>query len=697
MNKKSEHIVRNKALQESLPHWKGFLYRFIAVLLPVLLILITEIILRLNGYGGYPSFIRETGILSSGEKLCIVEPAASKPYFYNNPSRPGYAEQSSFIMPKPANTIRIFLIGESAAKGYPQPKNLSMSSFFQAMLSDLKPGKIIEVINLGTTAVASFPIVYMVRDALKYDPDLFISYTGNNEFFGAYGTASINSTGIFPPWTLPVLRWLNGLAIVQAVYELTGNSGDENRTLMEQMIKQIKIPYDASIREDAAENLRYSLGEIAGEVKSANVELILCTTASNESGLEPLGEEDLNSLSREKKDKLDKLLKEGKGLISQNPDMALEKLITALSIAPEHAGVNFYLAKAYAALGEMTKARRHFLAARNFDTMPWRPVDMTESAIRDISRSHGTVLCDIANLFRDSSSSGATGGDLMDDHVHLSLKGQAEAARLMLKAMSMLKGDLSTDIDKINNLPDWKYYAEKLGSNIYDDYRVNHTLRVLFNVPFMRRSNGEVLSRFSQMVDDAEKRMTPGVLQTVREWQTMTPHAGGLRPITGMVGRVMIRENRLADALKLYEIAQKQVPDYTSWFLEYKYFALALKEQIHGTLSPEEKTEAMNAITRGRFLLGHGFSETGLTERYMGRLHQLRGEWSEAVPLLLAARPKMQNEDLIACDQALVMSYIRTGKRNEALELLNSGISFGGKFSETYKRILLSIQNQINE
>ena len=153
---------------------KRRLFTAITIALPFLLLGAAEVTLRFFGWGGYPAWIREAGKLASGDTLCLVEPAASKPYFFANPTRPGYAEQTNFVMPKPKNTVRIFLVGESAAKGYPQPRNLAMSSFLQAMLSDAWPEKKVEVINLGTTAVASFPLVYQVRDALRFSPDLFI-------------------------------------------------------------------------------------------------------------------------------------------------------------------------------------------------------------------------------------------------------------------------------------------------------------------------------------------------------------------------------------------------------------------------------------------------------------------------------------------------------------------------------------------
>jgi hypothetical protein len=65
----------------------------------------------------------------------------------------------------------------------------------------------------------------------------------------------------------------------------------------------------------------------------------------------------------------------------------------------------------------------------------------------------------------------------------------------------------------------------------------------------------------------------------------------------------------------------------------------------------------------------------------------LRGEWSEAIPFLLAARPRMNAEDLVACDQALVMSYVKVGRIGDALAICDEGIRSSGRFAPVYQRM----------
>ena len=699
-----------------------------------------EIALRLFGFGGYPPFIRSVGTLTQGEQLCIVEPAASKPYFFANPTRPGYAEQSSFIMPKPKDTLRIFIIGESAAKGYPQPRNLAMSEFLQTMLGDVLPQKRVEVINLGTTAVASFPLVYQVQDALRYQPDWFVFYVGNNEFFGAYGTASINAAGTMPLWALKLMRAARGLALVQAVESVVRAGADENRTLMEQMIGQTFIAYDSPLREAAARNLQANLGDMLDQVKAAGVAALVCTTASNESGLAPLGQDDVSNLSGAALEEFNELLRQAAACSSAQSAQAVELLGKAALLAPRSALTQFMLANAQANAGDLVGARKAFLLARDLDTMPWRPISVTEQAIRDTAAAHGVLLCDIAFKFRNMSARGATDWELLDDHVHPSLQGQVQAARAMAQdvalaiantnalantpanptAPTQMPTQLGASITSLNDSSNWNTYAQRLGSNPFDTYRVNHTLRTLFGIGFMKNNNKQAFDRYESACKNFESTLSPSMLEAAREWQTSKPHAGGMRPLTGMEARIFLRENKTEQALALYQIAQTQVPNYTSWKLEYIYFTLACQERLAqqqfkdatalvntqgasatappntqaninsapvNFLTESQMQQAADGIAEGNFLLRQGFSESGFTERYVGRLHQLRGEWSQAISYLLAARPRMAAEDLVACDQALFMSYIKTGNTAAARQLVNEGIEKSGRFAPVYQQL----------
>jgi len=152
-----------------------------------------------------------------------------------------------------------------------------------------------------------------------------------------------------------------------------------------------------------------------------------------------------------------------------------------------------------------------------------------------------------------------------------------------------------------------------------------------------------------------------------------------------------MREGKYGEALDLLRVAQTAVPDYTSWHMEYVYFALTCEEKLRGSLSDGEKRLALEEIKQGRFLLQHGYSDFGLAERYLGRLHQLRGEFAEAIPYLLASRKKLNGTDLVAADQALVVSYLKTGNTDEAKRVVDNGIAHSGSYANFYQRMLVDL------
>lgn len=662
----------------------------ITLSVPLVALALLEVGLRLAGFGGYPDFFRATGEVAPGQTLVITVPDATRPYFFADPERAGYAEESEFVMPKPAGTFRIMLVGESAAKGYPQPRNLSMSAFLQAMLQERWPDRRVEVINLGTTAVASFPLVFMTQAAVRYDPDLVVLYVGNNEFFGAYGTASVSASGTQASSTLPWVRAIRGLALVQGIEGLLRGGSTGDRTLMEQMIGQTVIPADADLRSAAAANITTHVGQMIEACRGASVPVVVCTTASNEAGLVPLGQEVLESLTADERVRIDRELAVARTASTGDAAAAEAAARAVITIAPLHAEAHFWLGKARAVQQDREGARTAFLKARDLDTMPWRPTSSTEQGIRDAATRAGAPLCDIAESFRSMSPEGATAWELLDDHVHPSLRGQAEAARLMANTIVTLPGVPKGDPIDANF--DWTGLAARLGANPWDAWRVDHTLRVLFGVPFMKRSNAEAFVRFDRAASAMEVSVSPAVRAALEEWKTMRPHAGAQRPVTGMVARVLLREGKAAEAEPLYAIALGQVPGHMSWSLEYAYFMLACREKTKGSLDAADLQVAADAIARGRFLLAHGESGSGFTERYVGRLHQLRGEWAEALPFLLAARPRMQAEDLVACDQAIVASYIKLGRTGDALALCEEGIRSSGRFASVYSRMREQVQ-----
>ena len=133
-----------------------------AMLLPVLALVLLEIGLRLAGYGYATGFFKEVN--AGGKQLVIARETFSLRFF--PPELARWPSSMAFATDKPAGTIRIFIFGESAAMGDPQPA-FGAGRYFETLLKQRFPQQKFEVLNLGITAINSHVILPIARDAAK--------------------------------------------------------------------------------------------------------------------------------------------------------------------------------------------------------------------------------------------------------------------------------------------------------------------------------------------------------------------------------------------------------------------------------------------------------------------------------------------------------------------------------------------------
>ncbi len=103
---------------------------------------------------------------------------------------------------KPPGTVRIVVLGESAAMGDPEPA-FGFSRYLEVMLGERYPSMKFEIVNTGSVAINSHVVLPIAKGLAKFRPDVFIIYSGNNEVVGPYGPGTaLTSAGM----SLPVIR-----------------------------------------------------------------------------------------------------------------------------------------------------------------------------------------------------------------------------------------------------------------------------------------------------------------------------------------------------------------------------------------------------------------------------------------------------------------------------------------------------------
>jgi tetratricopeptide (TPR) repeat protein len=142
---------------------------------PLLVFGLVEGGLRLEG-AGYPSefFLRTKTGYATNEKFgwrLFPRAIARTP----NPE----------LLPQPETKHRVFVLGESAAMGFPDPA-LGLSAFLQSAL-----GPDWRVINAAMTAINSHSVREIAAECAALKPHAFVIYMGNNEIVGPYGPGTV--------------------------------------------------------------------------------------------------------------------------------------------------------------------------------------------------------------------------------------------------------------------------------------------------------------------------------------------------------------------------------------------------------------------------------------------------------------------------------------------------------------------------
>jgi len=157
---------------------KGFLVSLATIFV---LLLLLEISLRIVGYAdpdtrrdpfhgfaGTPSVFQERTVAGQGIR------------YVPRPNQSSIVD--SFPANKSTNTFRVFTFGGSTTYGEPYGQGGSFSYWLKRYLQELHPDRNIEVINCGVSGYGSSRVLQIVNEAVRYDPDLFVVYTGQNEF-----------------------------------------------------------------------------------------------------------------------------------------------------------------------------------------------------------------------------------------------------------------------------------------------------------------------------------------------------------------------------------------------------------------------------------------------------------------------------------------------------------------------------------
>jgi tetratricopeptide (TPR) repeat protein len=424
---------------------RKWLFRLAAMtLIPLLVFAILEGSLRLAGYG------RSTDFFVDGTKIeqrdVWIENMAFERWVFP-PALQGVCQPIPFALPKrkAPGTYRIFVLGESAAMGFPNPST-SFARVLEVMLRDRYPGTRFEVVNTALVAINSHIVLPIARQCARHEPDLFIVHLGNNEVIGPFGAAGV--LGPFSP-SLGMIR--ANLAVKttrsgQLLHQVVGRFGQANQAprVWDGLVTMAESHVRAEDGRLARinEHFRENLHEICRIGARAGIPVIVCTIPVNLKDSAPFGSLHRPDMDDEQSKAWERAYNSGVQQAEKKQFAeAIRQFKEAVRIDDQYADLTFRLARCYAALGKKAEAREQYEWARDLDTLRFRTDSNINTIIRDVVASKadaGVRLADAERAFARNSPDGIPGEDVFLEHVHMNFKGNWLLARTVFESIDAL-------------------------------------------------------------------------------------------------------------------------------------------------------------------------------------------------------------------------------------------------------------------
>jgi hypothetical protein len=365
---------------------KAFFLLLTCVCLPLLLLAAIEFTAGFSGRC-FPHRLFLPASKSSDQKVLRVNYQAGYRFFPGKMARKPLAE----IMPaqKPKDRTRIFVLGESAARGE-QLADFSFARMLEAVFNHNQPQKRVEIINTGIPAINSWVLSEFAREIVDYSPDLLIIYAGHNEFIGPYGPASVfgssrgrisNLIGIWAS-SLNIAKYFRPQQLPPQLKK--GWQGLE-------MFLQNVIPVGHPAIEICRSNWQANMQDIFILAEKHRIPVLWCNVPVNEADCPPFASDETRT-SAETRAEIAAIA--SAAATQPLPDLA-EKIWQLHQQAPDHALISYLCGRMMLEKNDKKAAGELLTMALNQDSFRIRITPSFNLAAREAAQRHGAIICDV--------------------------------------------------------------------------------------------------------------------------------------------------------------------------------------------------------------------------------------------------------------------------------------------------------------
>ena len=416
-----------------LPAWKKALFAFVTVggffvLVEISLALwgIEPVLYAEDPYVGFAGNI----------PLLIEETAADgQVYMVTAPNKIKWFNKQRFLKQKPQGTYRIFSMGGSTTYGRPYDDALSFSGWLREFLPLADPSRKWEVINAGGISYASYRVTVVMEELIQYEPDLFIIYSGHNEFLERRTYGEI----IEAPKPLTAVGGLASRTRLYAAGRRILTAARDQPTEAKNAETLLKGEVDAMLdhavgpedytRDDALweqviAHYRFNLNRMIDIASLAGADVVMVTPASNLKDSSPFKSEHRKDLSNAELGRFDDLYARAQRARKAGElNDALAALEEAAAIDGRYADLHYQRGLVLYDLGRYSEARTTLRRALDEDICPLRALTSMGGIILEVADQRQVPLIDFAGIIENRSENGVSGADYFHDHVHLTSGG----------------------------------------------------------------------------------------------------------------------------------------------------------------------------------------------------------------------------------------------------------------------------------
>jgi tetratricopeptide (TPR) repeat protein len=418
----------------------------------------------------------------NGEPRLLSNPRFTWLFF--DPAVARVASPFSLAIRKPRGSVRVFVLGSSAAQGDPEP-GFGIARVLDVLLRDRHPGVGFEVVNAAATAVNSHYVYAAARGALRLEPDVLVVYAGNNEVVGPYGAGTV-LTAAAPP--LRLVRASLGARrtrlgqLVGSVSRAAGKGLGSRHAPgawrgMEMFLERQVRPGDRTL-ERAYRSYEGNLADTCRVARSAGVPVVLSTVAVNLRSCGPFASPEAAERYRQGREAL--------------------------------------------RLGRDDEARLLLAEARDLDTLRFRADSRTNAIVREVARHEGARLVEAEEALARAAPRGVPGDETFLDHVHPTFHGNYLLGAALLGAVSEALPEAVRRQASGRPPPSEEETARRLVYTELDRYRIAETMQQrLRDAPFTNQpDHAEHVRRFADELATLRARgEAGGVDAAVREYE----------------------------------------------------------------------------------------------------------------------------------------------------------------------------------